>query len=160
MSTVGPNVGRLRPEALEALLAPPAQTRPEHEQRDLDIWRVIGSPGFSFDEDRLRALARRTWDAGYDADGVARQLLAIVASGDRTETLRSVEVPTLVIHGDCDPLLQPEGGRATAEAIAGAELDMVEGMGHDLPVELYERFADRIAGLVRRAEAGVPAASS
>ncbi len=83
-----------------------------------------------------------------------------MASGDRTEALRAVEIPTVVIHGDCDPLLQPEGARATAEAIAGAELDMVEGMGHDLPVELYERFADRIAGLVQRADADVPAASS
>ncbi len=160
MSTVGPNVGPPRQEALEALLAPPARTRTEHEQRALDTWQVIGSPGFSFDEDRLRALARRTWDAGYDADGVARQLLAVVASGDRTEALRAVEIPTVVIHGDRDPLLQPEGGRATAEAIAGAELDMVEGMGHDLPVELYERFADRILGLVERAETAVAAASS
>ncbi len=74
--------------------------------------------------------------------------------GDRSEALGAVEVPTVVIHGDSDPLIQPEGGRATAQAIAGAELDMVEGMGHDLPVELYERFSDRIAGLVQRAEAG------
>ena len=62
----------------------------------------------------------------------------------------------MVIHGDCDPLVEPEGGRATAEAIAGAELDMIEGLGHDLPVELYDRFAERIAGLVERAETGVP----
>ena len=62
----------------------------------------------------------------------------------------------MVIHGDCDPLVEPEGGRATAEAIAGAELDMIEGLGHDLPVELYDRFAERIAGLVERAETGLP----
>jgi pimeloyl-ACP methyl ester carboxylesterase len=159
MATVGLTVGPPRQEALEALLAPPAQTRGEHEQRTVDISRIIGSPGFSFDEDRLRKLARSTWDAGYDADGVARQLLAMLASGDRTEALRAVEVPTVVIHGDSDPLLQPEGGRATAEAIAGTELDVVEGMGHDLPAELYERFADRIAGLVQRAETGVPTAA-
>lgn len=160
MSTVGLTVGPPRQDALEALLAPPAQSRGEHEQRIVDTARIIGSPGFSFDEDRLRELARSTWDAGYEADGVGRQLLAMLASGDRTEALRAVEVPTVVIHGDSDPLVQPEGGRATAEAIAGAQLDMVEGMGHDIPVELYARFADRIAGGVRRAETGAPTAAS
>jgi len=159
MSTVGPKVGYPRQEALEVLLAPPAQTRGEYEQRIVDNRRVIGSPGFSLDEDRLRQLARRTWDAGYDADGVARQLLAILASGDRTGALGAVEVATMVIHGDSDPLIQPEGGGATAQAIAGAELDVVEGMGHDIPVELHERFADQIAGLVQRVEAGAPMAS-
>jgi pimeloyl-ACP methyl ester carboxylesterase len=159
MSTVGPTVGPPRQDALEVLLAPPAQTRDQHEQRVVENWHVIGSPGFPFDEDRLRKVARSTWDAGYDADGVARQLLAIQASGDRTEALSAVEVPTVVIHGDCDPLIQPDGGRATAEAIPGAELDLIHGLGHDLPVELYEHFADRIAALVRRAEAGVPTAA-
>lgn len=155
MSTVGPP----RPEAVEVLLAPPARTRGEYEQRIVDNWRLIGSPGFSFDEDRLRQLARRSWDAGYDGDGVARQLLAILALGDRSEALGAVEVPTVVIHGDSDPLIQPEGGRATAQAIAGAELDMVEGMGHDLPVELYERFSDRIAGSCSAPRRGAPTAS-
>lgn len=154
MSTVAPTVGPPRQDAFEALLAPPAQSRDEHEQRVVDTWHVIGSPGFPFDEERLRTLARSTWDAGYDAEGIARQLLAILASDDRTAELRRIDVPTLVIHGDCDPLVQPEGGRATAEAIAGAELDIIEGLGHDLPVELYERFADCIAGLVQRSESG------
>jgi len=160
MSTVALTVGSPRQEALEALLAPPAQTRGEHEQRSVDTARILGSPGFSFDEDRLRELARSTWDAVYDSEGVERQLLAMLASGHRTEALRAVDVPTVVIHGDSDPLVQPEGGRATAEAIVDAELDMVEGMGHDVPVELYERFADRIAGCVQRAETGTPTAAS
>ena len=64
----------------------------------------------------------------------------------------------MVVHGDCDPLIQPDGGRATAEAIPGA--DLIEGLGHDLPVEFYERFAGRIAGLVQRADTGVPTAAT
>lgn len=157
MSTVAPWIGPPREDVLGVLLAPPPSDRAGHEQRVLDTWRTIGSPGFAFDEDRVRELARRIWDAGYDPIGVARQLVAIQASGDRTAALGRAEVPTVVIHGDADPLVQHPGGAATAQAIAGAELDTVEGMGHDLPVELWERFADRITGLARRVDARIPA---
>ena len=152
MSTVAPWIGPPREDILGLLLAPPPSDRAGHERRVLDTWKAIGSPGFPFYEDRVRELARRIWEAGYDPPGVARQLIAIQASGDRTEALRGVRVPAVVIHGDSDPLVQHPGGVATAEAIAGAELDTVEGMGHDLPVELFEHFADRIAGLARRAD--------
>ena len=153
MSTVAPWIGAPREDIMGILLAPPPSDRAGHEQRVLDTWKAIGSPGFPFHEDRVRELARRIWEAGYDPPGVARQLIAIQASGDRTEALRGVRVPAVVIHGDSDPLVQHPGGVATAGAIAGAELDTVEGMGHDLPVELFERFAERIAGLARRADA-------
>lgn len=153
MSTVAPWIGPPREDVLAILLAPPASDRAGHEQQVVDTWKAIGSPGFPTHEDRVRELARRIWEAGYDPAGVARQLIAIQASGDRTEALREVRVPTVVIHGDSDPLVQHPGGVATAEAIAGAELDTIEGMGHDLPVELFERFAERIAGLARRADA-------
>ena len=157
MSTPAPWIGAPREDVLGILLAPPPSDREGHEQRVVDTWTTIGSPGFSFREDHVRGLARRIWEAGYDPAGVGRQLLAISASGDRTEALRRVEVPAVVIHGDSDPLVQHPGGVATAEAIPGAELDTIEGMGHDLPEELFETFADRIAGLAHRADAQAPA---
>ena len=145
---------------LGTLLAPPPSDRAGHEQLTVETWKAIGSPGFSFREERVRGLARRIWETGYDPAGVGRQLIAIQASGDRTEALRTVEVPTVVIHGDSDPLVQHPDGAATAEAICGAELETIEGMGHDLPGELFDRSADRIAGLARRADAHATAAAS
>jgi pimeloyl-ACP methyl ester carboxylesterase len=159
MSTVAPWIGAPRPDVLALLLRPAPHDRAGHDEMLVDTWRAIGSPGFSFDEDRVRELARRTWESGYDPLGVARQLLAIQASGDRTAALGRLDVPTAVIHGDADPLIQLPGGEATARAIPGAELDVIEGMGHDLPVELFGRFADRIAGLARRSDAHRAAAS-
>jgi len=160
MSTPAPWIGAPREDVLGILLAPPPSDRAGHEQRVLDTWKTIGSPDFPFHEDRVRDLARRIWEAGYDPAGVGRQLIAIQASGDRTDALRGVEVPTVVIHGDSDPLVQHPGGVATAEAIGGAELDTIEGMGHDLPVALFERFADRIAGQARSVDAqAAPAAT-
>ena len=97
------------------------------------VSRVIGSPGFPRDEQDIRDRAGRAWDRGVNPAGFARQLAAIYASGDRTEALRSLDVPTLVVHGEDDPLVPPSGGRATAAAIPGAELWIVPGMGHDLP---------------------------
>jgi pimeloyl-ACP methyl ester carboxylesterase len=159
MSSVAPWIGAPRHDVLALLLAPAPRDRAGYEQMVVDTSQAIGSPGFSFDEERVRELARRTWDAGYDPLGVARQLLAIQASGDRTEALRRLDVPTVVIHGDADPLVQLPGGEATARAIPGAELDVIEGMGHDLPVELFDRLAERIAGLAGRADAEHAAAS-
>jgi pimeloyl-ACP methyl ester carboxylesterase len=95
---------------------------------------------------------RGAHDRAYDPAGVARQLVAVLASGDRTTRLRAVRVPALVIHGADDPLVDVSGGRATAAAIPGAELVVLDGMGHDLPRELWTELADRIGGLVERVE--------
>jgi len=100
----------------------------------------------------VRERAGLSYDRAYDPDGVARQLLAILASGDRTARLRGLDVPTLVIHGDGDPLVNLSGGRATAGAVPGAELVEIEGMGHNLPRELWPTITDRIAALVERGE--------
>ena len=159
MSTIAPWVGAPREDVLALLLAPPPLDREGYERMAIETWRAIGSPGFSFKQDRVRELARRTWESGYDPTGVARQLLAIQASGDRTQACGKIDVPTLVIHGDSDPLVQPPGGEATARAIPGAEHEVIEGMGHDLPVELFDHLADRVADVARRAEAGAPAAT-
>jgi pimeloyl-ACP methyl ester carboxylesterase len=114
---------------------------------------VIGSPGFEIDEPDIRSRTALAYDRANDPVGVARQLVAIAASGDRTAALRSVRVPALVIHGAADPLVDASGGRATARAIPGAELVALAGMGHDLPRPLWSEITRRIAELVQRAEA-------
>jgi pimeloyl-ACP methyl ester carboxylesterase len=153
MSTTGdPSVGGATQEALGALLAPPASTREEAQERAVAGYRIIGSPGYPLDEEGLRERAGTAFDRANDPAGVGRQLLAILASGDRTPRLREVGVPTLVIHGERDPLIDVSGGRATAAAIPGAELAVLEGMGHDLPRELWPELVDRIAAHAAKVE--------
>ncbi|MBN8629374.1 MAG: alpha/beta fold hydrolase [Rhodobacterales bacterium] len=92
-----------------------------------------GSPGFPAPDSYFRDKAARAWDRGHDADGVNRQLLAVVRSPDRRERLRRVNLPVLIIHGADDTLIGPEHGRALAALIPGAELEIIEGMGHTIP---------------------------
>jgi pimeloyl-ACP methyl ester carboxylesterase len=153
MSTTGdPRLPQATPEATAMLLQPSARSRDELIGRAVEAYRVLGSPGFEIDEDYLRERAGRSWDRGYDPPGFGRQLAAIYASGNRTERLRALRVPTLVIHGEDDPLIRMAAGRATAEAIEGAELVAIEGMGHDLPRGAWPRIIEPIAALVGRVE--------
>jgi pimeloyl-ACP methyl ester carboxylesterase len=94
--------------------------------------------------------AGRAYDRAFDPLGMVRQGVAVITSGDRTARLRSLDVPTLVIHGSQDRLVDVSGGRATAAAIAGAELVVIDGMGHDLPRALWPQFATKIFELVQR----------
>jgi pimeloyl-ACP methyl ester carboxylesterase len=153
-STGDPAVGQATPEAMAALLSPPARTRAEAIERTLAILRVIGSPGFELDDADVRWRTGLAYERAHDPVGIARQLAAIAASGDRTAALRSVSLPTLVLHGANDPLVHVSGGRATAGAIPGAELVVFDGMGHHLPRELWAEIARHIAALIARAEAG------
>lgn len=154
MSTTGdPAVGQPSREALAALLAPAATDREGAIQRTLAAYRVVGSPGFPFDEEGLRDRTGRAFDRAHDPAGVARQLAAVWASGDRSVALREVRVPTVVLHGRDDPLAHVSGGEATARLIPGAELTVFDGMGHDLPEALWPAIVDRIAGLVALADA-------
>jgi pimeloyl-ACP methyl ester carboxylesterase len=111
--------------------------------------KLIGSPGYPADEARVRAYARAAFERSNHPEGVARQLLAVVHQPDRTSALDKLTMPTLVIHGEVDPLVAPSGGRATADAIPGAELWMQPGVGHDLPPALHAETADRIAALAK-----------
>ena len=157
MSTTGdPSVGQATRPAMAALLSPPAASREQAIERTLAIVRVIGSPGFELDEVEIRRRTGLAYDRSNDPVGVARQLVAIAASGDRTAALRGVSVPTLVVHGADDPLVGVSGGQATARAIAGAELAVFDGMGHDLPRGLWAEIAARIGELVERADAARP----
>ena len=153
MSTTGNReVGGASQEALGALLAPPARNREEAVERAIAAFKIIGSPGYTLDEAALRERAGLSFDRAHDPAGVARQLVGILASGDRTPRLRQLDVPALVIHGEADPLIAVSGGRATAEAIPDAELLVIDGMGHDLPRDLWPRITGAIARLVERAE--------
>ena len=112
---------------------------------------VIGSPGFEFDEAALRDRAGLSFDRAYDPAGVARQLAAILTTPDRTTDLTSIAVPCLVVHGAEDALVNVSGGHATAAAIPGAELLIVDGMGHDLPREVWPQLIERMTALFDRA---------
>ncbi|TFV89251.1 alpha/beta hydrolase [Blastococcus sp. CT_GayMR16] len=152
MSTTGePAVGGPSDAALALLLTPPAGDRDGAVQRVVDTYRVIGSPGFEFDEPALRDRAGLSFDRAYDPAGVARQLAAILTTPDRTGDLTSVSVPCLVIHGAQDALVNVSGGHATAAAIPDAELLIVDGMGHDLPRAVWPQLIDRMTALFGRA---------
>jgi len=134
------------------LLGNPPKTRDQVISRAVKTFKVIGSPGFPFEEEMVREMASLSYDRGHSAAGVMRQLHAIIASGDRTEALHRVQVPTAVIHGTRDPLVKPSGGKATAKAIPGARLMMIDGMGHDLPRDLWPTFAEAIDTNAARAD--------
>ncbi len=154
MSTTGNrSVGQPSPDALrEVFGGPRAITRDEVIEQRLRAVRAIGSPAYPADEQEVAATAGRAYDRSHDPTGIARQGIATVASGDRTERLRHLDVPTLVIHGLADRMCDVSGARATAAAIPGAELVLIEGMGHDLPPGLRPQLAARIAEFVWRAE--------
>lgn len=154
-STPGVKIGKPRWRALARIIkaANPKNVDTVDDVADylVGLSRAVGSPGYPADEEKLRAQARRVHPrGGIDAAAVQRQTAAVVAAGDRRAELNSVTAPTLVLHGDDDPLILPEGGRATAEAIPGAQLVTYPGMGHDLPQALWTDMAERIQALARR----------
>ncbi|HET9199056.1 MAG TPA: alpha/beta hydrolase [Solirubrobacterales bacterium] len=160
MSTTGSRrVGHPSYKTFGLLLGRPPREREAAIERVVKTFKLIGSPGYPFEEERVRAIAGRSFDRGHSQAGIARQLHAITASGDRTPGLRKLDVPALVIHGSNDVLVNPSGGRATAKAIPGARLKMVDGMGHDLPRALWPEFVDQIAANAARAPEGASAAS-
>lgn len=156
MSTTGDmGVGQPDPEVLRVVFAgPPARKGEEVIAQSLRARRAVASTGFAIDEAEIAARAGLAFDRGHDPLGTARQAVASVASGDRSALLARLRVPTLVIHGLSDRLCDVSGGRATAAAIPGAELWLVEGLGHDLPPGFRTELARRIAAHVKRAEAG------
>jgi proline iminopeptidase len=155
MSSSGnPRVSLGRMSVVRAVLRRPA------DPSDVDaviahlmhLFGVIGSPGFAMDAELLRRNCERVARRGYYPVGTARQLLAILASGDRRRDLARIRAPTLVIHGANDPLLPAAAGRDTARHIPGAKLMVIEGMGHDLPPALTPRLVAAIADHCRAAE--------
>ena len=147
-------VGHPKPEVFTKLLKRRVvRDRLEAGEAVVETFRIIGSQGYAFDEDYLRDLAGRSYERAYDPRGYLRQLAACVAQPNRTKFLRELRVPTIVIHGLNDPLVNSSGGKALARAIPGAEFIGFQGMGHDLPRELWPRFADEICSVAQRGEA-------
>lgn len=153
MSTTGNRrLPRAQPEAMKALL-----TRPDTDDEEvriahgIRIARTIGSPAYPAAEERLQSRVRSDYARSYHPPGMIRQTAAIVADGDRRALLKKVTAPTLVIHGEADPLVPVAGAHDTVASIAGAKLHIIPGMGHDLPVELVDEMAEQIATHARAA---------
>jgi pimeloyl-ACP methyl ester carboxylesterase len=155
MSTSGnPGLPPSSPEAMAVLMqrAPhPSQDEKGFLDHSVRAARILGSPGFPFDEVAQRAQALSEAKRAYDPAGFGRQIAAIIATGDRRARLNTIAVPTLVLHGAADPLVPLAGGEDTAANITGAELRVIEGMGHEIPPGLYESLALAIADNARRA---------
>jgi len=151
MSTTGKRtVGWQHPSLFPNLLAKRGG-RDAYIASSVVVWNRIGSPGYPKPEDAVRAQAAETWDRGISGSGVLRHMLAVVTQTNRSARLHALRVPTLVIHGLADKMVHVSGGRATAAAIPGAELLLIDGMGHDMPAQLFETFTQAIRRTADRA---------
>ncbi|MEL7040916.1 MAG: alpha/beta hydrolase [Pseudomonadota bacterium] len=136
MTTTGnPKLPRPSSDVMKAMIRRGPQPRTRDEIIDLSVaaFGVIGTPGEDQNTNGMRDRITRSYDRSFNPTGVARQMSAIVASGDFRKYTRSIKAPTLVIHGSKDPLVPIEGGRDVAKLVRGARLEVIEGMGHDVP---------------------------
>lgn len=143
------------PEAMAVISNPPPDPAADYEAfiaHGMKNARTIGSPAYPWTDEELRARMVAEHARAFNPAGVGRQRQAIGADGDRTAELKTLDVPTVVLHGADDPLVQPVGGVETANAIPGAELRIIPGMGHDLPPGLYDIFVDAILAAATRAK--------
>lgn len=150
MSTTGdPDLPQPKLWALSAMFKPTPRERDAYIEHYVKTWRILRANAFPEEEARDRARAVRNFERGLNPAGAARQLVAILASGSRRRALRNVRIPTLVIHGDADPLVPLAAGVDTAEQVPGAELLVLEGMGHALPMRLWPGIAEGIRRVAR-----------
>jgi pimeloyl-ACP methyl ester carboxylesterase len=133
-------------------LKPPGRTEDAFVASSLAFAAHLQGRGFALDRDELTLQSRRAFRRGVHPAGFARQLMASLSHGDRSEALRFVRTPTLVVHGDDDPLIPWRAGAATARAIPGARLEIIAGMGHGLPSALWDALCDLIGEHARRAD--------
>jgi pimeloyl-ACP methyl ester carboxylesterase len=152
-STGNPALPPAKPEAMAVLMTPRPLDRASNIEAAVAASKVIGSPAFPPNEARLRERAGVMFDRAFTPIGTMRQMAAIMAHGSRVPRLAAITAPTLVIHGLADALVPAEGGRDTAKSIPGAQLLEIEGMGHDLPQQLFPRITDAIAAHTKKAEA-------
>ncbi len=151
MSTTGKrSVGWQHPSLLPSLLMSRGPGREAYVATSVAVWKMIGSPSYPQDHDRVVERAEETFDRGVSRSGVMRQMMAVLTQTNRAGRLRGISVPTLVIHGVADKMVHASGGRATAAAIPGAELLLIDGMGHDLPPALFSTFVDAIDRTTKR----------
>ncbi len=156
-STTGnPDLPPAQPEATEALMTPPPSDRQAYIEYNVKTLRTIAGPAFPFDEPFIRKIAARAYDRAFYPHGIGRHMMAVLGQKNRKSALASVTVPTLVIHGTADPLVPAAHGQDTAQAIPGAQLLLIEGMGHDLPQAngAWRQVIEAIATHLKEAETG------
>src|SRR3954449_4779717 len=150
MSTTGHRlVGQPKLAVIPLFLSKPTGGKDEYIERAVKLFRAVGAK-HGFDEEYVREGAALAWDRGINMAGTGRQLAAITADGNRTQRLKRLAVPTLVIHGKDDRLIAPSGGRATARAIPGARLLLLDDMGHDLPRPVWPKLIGAIVENTKR----------
>jgi pimeloyl-ACP methyl ester carboxylesterase len=152
MSTTGKrSVGWQDPALLPHMLARRQTTREAYVETSAAFWQLIASPGYPDPIEVARERAAETWDRGISGAGIMRQMLAVITQPNRATALRSVRAPMLVIHGLQDRMVHVSGGRATSTAVPGSELLLIDGMGHDLPRDLWSTFAEGVRRTADRA---------
>jgi pimeloyl-ACP methyl ester carboxylesterase len=152
MSTTGnPELPQGTPEVLALLFSPAPEEREANIEYNVKLFQTIGSPGFPFDEDWIRDVTARCYDRCFCPQGTVRQTAAIIAHGNRKPSLSGITALTLVIHGSEDTLVPVEAAKDTTESIPGAELLIIDGMGHDLPREVWPQLVDAIAAHTQKA---------
>jgi pimeloyl-ACP methyl ester carboxylesterase len=153
MSTTGRRtVGWQNPTLYPSLLANRRPGRAAYVASSVAFWKLIGSPAYPQTTEQVEKRAADTYDRGVSASGVLRQMLAVLTQPNRSERLHGVRVPTLVVHGLADKMVHVSGGRATAAAVPGAELLLIDGMGHDIPPALFQTFTAAIRRNADRAK--------
>jgi pimeloyl-ACP methyl ester carboxylesterase len=143
-STNDPELPQPKPEAMAILMTAPPADRMENIENSIQTWKLLNGPVNPLDEQLIRERSARAFDRCYYPQGTARQLAAILASGSRKEALKQLNIPTLVIHGDIDPLVPVEGGKDTAAAIPNSRLLIIKGMGHNIPPQVAPQIIEAI----------------
>ena len=143
-STGNPEFSEPKPEAMQVLVVPMPSKRERYLKESVKRWRILWG-SYPYDEELRKELAEQAYDRSFYPDGQTRQLVAILANGDRREKLKNIKAPTLVIHGKEDPLVPMEGGIDTSKNIPGSELLLIDKMGHSLPPEVWTQVVNAIA---------------
>lgn len=150
MSTTGDrSLPKAKAKISAKLLKPAPKELDAYVQHNLKVWELLHGPHFTFDANRIEQIIRYSRERGFNPAGVARQLAAIIDSPDRTPNLQQLDMPSLIIHGDEDPLVPVECGIATAEAIPNSKLQILKGMGHTLPTQLWQEIVEDIVLMTR-----------
>jgi pimeloyl-ACP methyl ester carboxylesterase len=152
MSTTGNRkLPRPRAKMAKALLKRMPKTREQYLENAIQLWKLLNGDIMPFEEDRVLHIVSKGYDRQFFPSGISRQLHTIICAKDRTNALAKIIAPTLIIHGDNDPLVPIEAGYATANAISHAEMEVIKGMGHNLPPQTWEQIIGRIEGIAKNA---------
>lgn len=144
-STTGnPTLPQAKPEAMAVLLTPPRAERNQNIEQSVANWKILFGLKYHFNEKYFQEIFAKVYDRNFYPKGIARQFAAILASGSRNNMLKELKIPSLVIHGDADPLIPVEAGKDTAQSIPNAELLIIDGMGHIMPDEVADQIKEAI----------------